>query len=955
MDYLAKNITINIFEIKLLNKNLTSTINIQFQNFYQNSDSILKGNITYIHGLIKLYINNIYSKQKNTLLKNINYLYKKITTRVNSNNISFKYKLTKKEYACKLFYLFYLVIFHYQISLQKNNKMNEEICLNIKKLFNLLQIISIYISKFYFDKIINIEDLEIILKMLVLFSINGSSNLDIKNNGNLENIMYLKACIEIIKLIYKDNSSKEEQTLLIKIFTYINENICYYKKKDKDENYYYNYTNKFYLLHNDHKTTKLLSLMYIIYKLNNPELNNVYFDLISNIYFFQSNYNNFNWPLYSSLEPLLVNINTKNYNTILNEISFVEFQLNLIKNLTNKEKEFIANNPFILKNGFYLGENNNNNWITAEIENFQDNFILTFGFKLILTNESAKNEYILLQMKNENNKTMLKFRLIKQLNSYKLILSIKNIEIDKYSSIDIKPNEIDKYYYIDIIPFKYYIISIYFQDKNMFLKILDNNTLNEFKSEKINFDKNNLTLCLGCDRELKKNNDHKNKKDYIYKNTFTGFIGDVFIIITKGLNKTKKKDNKIDFKDLQGNILDMKGNYGNTIVKSINEQYFLDEFITSNIDEITKNKSIQDKIDFFKTFIGKDNKDEYKFIDNFVVYLSSRNFQLIEYMVNIDYLNYDNKYYNKKENLNKIKEECQFINNYRIINKKETEVKSTKINTKLFNCNFNIFENRSSILKFFEEDGLFYLILMLEYYYQILYKINEDISENNKDDKNNNKIILLSKEQKDILIIIQNNIYNILSFFKIITCNNLYIKNYKITLFFYQINVVIKQYILIENIHDKLFELLITILNDYNCLSSSFNSFINKYYKIKNAIFDFLLNPNLYKQSQNFNLLKNLTLLFGSLYNVINDNKDNDDLLKIPIYKKLLYFSFILKKNNSNLNDNKIQDEKYLSKAKINYIKLVVCDTKYFYSNKQSNNDITSYFNNINDKIKNDI
>ena len=99
----------------------------------------------------------------------------------------------------------------------------------------------------------------------------------------------------------------------------------------------------------------------------------------------------------------------------------------------------------------------------------------------------------------------------------------------------------------------------------------------------------------------------------------------------------------------------MKGNYGNTIVKSINEQYFLDEFITSNIDEITKNKSIQDKIDFFKTFIGKDNKNEYKLIDNFVVYLSSRNFQLIEYMDNIDYLNYDNKYYNKKENLNKIK------------------------------------------------------------------------------------------------------------------------------------------------------------------------------------------------------------------------------------------------------------------------------------------------------------
>ena len=936
MDSFAKNFKSNIFEeIKQLNKNLTSTINIQFHNFYQNSDSILKGNITYIQSLIKLY-NNIYFKQKSTLLKNNNYLYKKITTRINSNNISFQYKLTKKEYAFKLLYLFYLVIFHYQISLQKNNIMNEEICLNIKKLYNLLQIISIYITKLFLDKIISIEDLEIILKMLVLFSINGRNSLDIKKNGNLENIMYLKTCIEIIKLIYKDNSSKEEQTLLINIFTYIIENICYNKKIDKNEdNNYVNYTNKFYLLHNDYKTTKLLSLMYIIYKLNNPELNQVYFDLISNIYFLQSNYNNFNWPLYSFLEPLLVNINTKNYNAILNEISFLEFQLNLIENLTSKEKEFINNNPFILKNGFYLGENNNNNWITAEIENFQDNFILTFGFKLILTNESAKNEYTLLQMKNEKNETMFKLRLIKNLDCYKLILNIKNYDID---------------YQIAIMPFKYYIISIYFDDK-MYLNI-NNLKISDKDKKDISFSKNNLTLYLGCDRELNKNS----KKDYIYKNEFTGFIGDVFIINTKGLNKKKKKDNKIDFGSLQDNILNMKGNYGNTIVKSIGEQFCLNEYITSNIDEITKNISMKNQNDFFRTFIGKDNKNEYKLIDNFVLYLSSRNFQLIEYMDNIDYLNYDNKYYKKQEKLNQIKEECQFINNYRIINKKETDVKITKINTKLFNCNFNIFENRSTILKFFEEDGLFYLILMLEYYYQILYKINKDISENNKEEKNNNKNIILSKEQKDILIIIQNNIYNILSFFKTITTSKLNIKSYKITLFFYQINVVIKQYILIDNINDKLFDILITILNDYKSLSSSVNLYFYKYNNHKNSIFDFLLNPNLYKQNENFNLLKNLSTLFESLYNVINDNKDNDDdLLIVPIYNKLLNFSFILKKNNSNLIDNKIQDENSLFKAKKNYIDLLVCYTKCFYSNIQNNKDITNYFNNINDNIKNDI
>ena len=85
--------------------------------------------------------------------------------------------------------------------------------------------ISTYIPKLYFDKIINIEDLEIILKMFVLFSINNDNNIDIKENNDLQNIMYLKECLKIIKIIYQNDSSQEEQNLLIRIFKYINNNI----------------------------------------------------------------------------------------------------------------------------------------------------------------------------------------------------------------------------------------------------------------------------------------------------------------------------------------------------------------------------------------------------------------------------------------------------------------------------------------------------------------------------------------------------------------------------------------------------------------------------------------------------------------------------------------------------------------------------------------------------------
>ena len=208
---------------------------------------------------------------------------------------------------------------------------------------------------------------------------------------------------------------------MINIINYININICYINKDKNNLNYKinkdnnnFNYTNKFYMIHNDHKTTKLLSLMNIIDKLNNSELNNAYFELLSNIYYFQFSYNKFNWPFYRLFEPLLVNIDKKNYSTILNEISFPNFQLNFIKYLIDKEKIFIENNPCILKNGFYFGENNNNSGIIAEIGKLEDNFIITFGFKLLIKNEHLKQkEFIVLQIKNIND------------NKSQLIVSIK--------------------------------------------------------------------------------------------------------------------------------------------------------------------------------------------------------------------------------------------------------------------------------------------------------------------------------------------------------------------------------------------------------------------------------------------------------------------------------------------------------------------------------------------------
>jgi hypothetical protein len=309
-------------------------------------------------------------------------------------------------------------------------------------------------SKLYLDKAIDINILEMTFKIFILFTIND--NLEIKEKNDIENIMYLKICLKIINIIYKNKSSEEEQNLLINILKYINENIClsdYYNKNNTPNNEmcFLNYTTKFYMLNNDNKTTQLLNLMLIIHKMNNPDLNKAYFELISNIYYLHYSYNNFIWPIYSFLEPSLANIDTKSYSEISSEISLLKFQLDLTNYLNEKERIIMKQHPSILKNGFYFGEKSNNG-IYAEIGNMKDNnIIITFGFKLIVNNNMSKGkEYTLIQFKK------------KKKNSPSLLtINIKNVSGVYYLSLYIGKKKV--YDRAEITPFNYYIFSLNFR------------------------------------------------------------------------------------------------------------------------------------------------------------------------------------------------------------------------------------------------------------------------------------------------------------------------------------------------------------------------------------------------------------------------------------------------------------------------------------------------------------
>ena len=340
------------------------------------------------------------------------------------------------------------------------------------------------INKLYTYKIIDIGELKVFLKLLINFSMNDEYK-NIKENNDIKNIMYFKECLNIIFILFNSKSDENEQKLLIEIFNYINNNICFLDKN----NINLNYTNKFYLLHNHNKTTKLIKLLNNIYEINNKNLTKIYFEFINNIFFFNYSYNNFIWQFYELLQPLLENIKTKEYKTILKEISFPAFQLNFLNQLFKKERLFIKDNNFIFKNAFYFSGKQKNAGIIAEIGKIKDKFLLAFGFNFLVNNEE-KDEYIIFQIKNYEEKIQLKATIIKNNEEYILYILGPNLNKDKQClKIKINPN----YYYSFILNVEKGI--------NIIISFFQNNEFHEEKFKIKEIKTNNLLLSIGCEIE----------------------------------------------------------------------------------------------------------------------------------------------------------------------------------------------------------------------------------------------------------------------------------------------------------------------------------------------------------------------------------------------------------------------------------------------------------------------
>jgi hypothetical protein len=215
-------------EVEEIFNNIMTKGNIQLNKLYIGEFS--KGMITFMNKLISNYINTNSHKGSN-IGRFITFLSKKFSKRPldNINKFSTKNKTSIKT----IILLIYLMIYRNQLSIMNSKEIEKEKkYLSIKKLYHLLKKMTPILSKLYIDKIFELFELEIIMKMLIIFTVNDKYE-EIKENNDIKNIMYLKVCLNIILATFNEKSSEIEQKLLVDIFDYINNVICYMDKNDK--------------------------------------------------------------------------------------------------------------------------------------------------------------------------------------------------------------------------------------------------------------------------------------------------------------------------------------------------------------------------------------------------------------------------------------------------------------------------------------------------------------------------------------------------------------------------------------------------------------------------------------------------------------------------------------------------------------------------------------------------
>ena len=781
--------------INIINNFKNFLIQSKFQDLYSKNGKYLSVLFAYAQKYMKAYLQN-YNKKANLARRNLLYI-KNFFVKNEFGTHRYKNFSNLKEHGDKAAIFF--LIFSVTICLELLKCKDESNSTNKKKemslLNNLLSNLLYIIGNFYSAQIINEEHLEAILKFLLILSMSSKNEEAPNMNDNIENMMFLVQAIKIIKIIFnkiyqsKKEFNKKQKELMNNIIIFLKNNIIGYSGLKP-----LNIINKFYLSHNDYYTTSLMDLAYITIKMKDDKIKKNFCELLTNIYIFSFKYENLMSQLLKLIEPLLLNIDKKYKEEINSEIEIINFILCFIKDLNKREEKLLKEEP-ILREGFFMG--NKHCGISSEIDSLEDDFSLMFGFCLCERKNINNNikEWSLINIRNKENKDkdkvcQIRIWLSKRRNTndeYDLIISDKNKEHETNVIIKSRINYIFSFNFI--------------KNKKVRISYISDTSGKINKSEEINlkFNIDNTNIYIGCDK--------RNNLEEEY-NTFFGCIGTIIILNNKKL--AKKGDENIDL------ILQLKGDYASTILMSSKDNDSKTDLINCEqkfaFKNLFENNNVLDRLkEIYESA-------KIKFVESIKIIISPYSLKLVEYDDEIDYLK-------KFNNFKKIeRSNIEVRQNYLNLKQKSSSSKGEKlfkIFSPCFNSEFNIFENKYSLEEFMKYDGIYYLCLLLEYFYQILCKIE-------KDNKNN---------YKDILVKVEENMIEIIKFFSYNIINVNCFRNFHsdINKFFYQVTVTLKKYISINYINDEILNLIHQLIDKITDIIKEAD---NEDESLKNVIFE---------------------------------------------------------------------------------------------------------------------
>ena len=583
-----------------------------------------------------------------------------------------------------------LSVFYYYSCLKKKVDIKDK-----NKLFQAnytaINMLTLTLIKLYQSQFLDINDLMFFSKLFILLSISNIKTNDI-SNSTIKLFLFLKCSVIIIqniafnsdKIIHNfmfdetiANAFKAYLTFFTKTLLINNEhNIFLLQRYEKDYLQLFSFINILRYINDDTERKKL---------------QNCIIDFLSKIYQFNFSYSNVMLPFVEQMKEIFINNSTKTKEDLYRDTSIADYSICYINSLIEKENQIISKDENLADNAVYLS-GKHSPIIISEFE-FKMKSCLIFSFNLSPLYNILKDNYVLISIQ-ENENFLLKLSIKKNKNTYSLNIETK----DKLIQTS-----------IEIFPYVTYILCISLQDSKVIIDYSFSNKImkKEIKISKFS-SKEKKIMCIGCETN----------GDSI--TTFEGYFGSLIYI-----EPFKYNADFIRF------VFLLKGRYENIITLLKYDNTFTNNYIGVN------DRNYFEVVERIKLFYLKEPKLLSDILKNIQFCFSSRRLQFKGYENEIiPFINY-NKKTSQKEDVSKSFTSLSTVSSSHslLINNENYSTKRLNIYSELndnvkftcnkyFNKNFHSITNKQTLFAFIDNDGLSFISLQLEYYYQILSRLN---------------------------------------------------------------------------------------------------------------------------------------------------------------------------------------------------------------------------------------